>query len=79
MTCVCVTGLRRWLFAGLILAVLLAVLLYQLFAPGTALRYWRCSQDSIKDHDMSFIFTTNDLQVSHATRFAAPAIGNKRL
>jgi len=38
-------------------------LLYQLFAPGTALRYYRCRQGSIKDSEMWFTFTTNDLQV----------------
>ena len=56
-------GFRRWLLAGFILAVLLGVLLYQLFAPGTALRYYRCSQGSIEDSEMWFTFTTNDLQV----------------
>jgi len=51
------------LFAGFILAVLVAVLLYQLFAPGTAFRYYRCRQGSIDDSDLWFTFTTNDLQI----------------
>lgn len=57
------SGFRRWLLAGFILAVLLGVLLYQLFAPGTALRYYRCSQGSIKGSEMWFTFTTVDKQV----------------
>ena len=56
-------GFRRWLLAGFILAVLLGVLLYQLFAPGTALRYYRCQLGSIKDSEMWFTFTTVDKQV----------------
>ena len=57
------SGFRRWLLAGFILAALLGVLLYQLFAPGTALRYYRCRQGRIEDSEMWFTFTTNDLQV----------------
>ena len=63
-----VLGFRRWLFAGLILAVLVSVLLYQLFAPGTALRYYRCRQGSIDNSDLWFTFTTNDLQVFRLVR-----------
>lgn len=59
----CLRGFRRWLLAGLILAVLVSVLLYQLFAPGTALRYYRCRQGSIDNSDLWFTFTTNDLQI----------------
>lgn len=57
-------GLGRWLLAGFIFAVLFAVLLYQLFAPGTELRYYRCRQGSIKGSEMWFTFTTYDVQVS---------------
>lgn len=57
-------GLGRWLLAGFIFAVLLAVLLYQLFAPGSELRYYRCRQGSIKGSEMWFTFTTHDVQVS---------------
>ena len=56
-------GFRRWLLAGFILAVLLGVLLYQLFAPGTAFRYYRCQLGSIKNSEMWFTFTTVDKQV----------------
>lgn len=59
----CLRGFRRWLLAGFILAALLGVLLYQLFAPGTALRYYRCSQGSIKGSEMWFTFTTGDKQI----------------
>ena len=66
--CSLVSGFRRWLLAGFILAVLVAVLLYQLFAPGTALRYYRCRQGSIDNSDLWFTFTTNDLQVCRLVR-----------
>lgn len=59
----CVRGVGRWLLAGLIFAVLLAVLLYQLFAPGSELRYYRCRQGSIKGSEMWFTFTTHDVQI----------------
>ncbi|PFX23603.1 uncharacterized protein LOC111332759 [Stylophora pistillata] len=59
----CFSGLRRWLFAGFILAVLLGVLLYQLFVPGTALRYYRCRQGSIEGSELWFTFTTTDFQI----------------
>jgi hypothetical protein len=60
------TGLRRWFVAGFILAVLMSVLLYQLFAPGTALRYFMCNQRSIEGSDLYFTFTTVDKQVSES-------------
>ena len=62
-------GVGRWLLAGLIFAVLLAVLLYQLFAPGSELRYYRCRQGSIEGSEMWFTFTTSDKQVSIASWF----------
>lgn len=59
----CISGVGRWLFAGFILAVLLGILLYQLFVPGSALRYYRCRQGSIEDSELWFTFTTTDFQI----------------
>lgn len=75
----CLRGFRRWLLAGFILAVLLGVLLYQLFAPGTALRYYRCQLGSIKNSEMWFTFTTVDKQIPrvHGVEFTFDKLKSK--
>lgn len=75
----CVRGVGRWLLAGLIFAVLLAVLLYQLFAPGSELRYYRCRQGSIEGSEMWFTFTTSDKQIPrvHGIEFTFDSLKKK--
>ena len=58
-------GLKWKMLILAIFLTLLGVLLYQLYAPLTALRYWQCSRGSISDSTSSFTFKTSNYQVNN--------------
>lgn len=56
-------GLTWKLVLLLILAGVLAAILYILLAPGTFFQYWKCKKGSIKGHTAYFEFVSHDHQV----------------